>query len=43
MDLETFRKLATDRRVIPVSRKLLVDGDTPVALREGDPDRKSVV
>ncbi|MGP4042759.1 anthranilate synthase component I [Streptomyces sp. 2A115] len=32
MDLETFRKLATDRRVIPVSRKLLVDGDTPVAL-----------
>lgn len=32
MDLETFRKLATDRRVIPVSRKLLADGDTPVAL-----------
>ncbi|MEZ0157949.1 anthranilate synthase component I [Streptomyces althioticus] len=32
MDLETFRKLATDRRVIPVPRKLLADGDTPVAL-----------
>ncbi|MFJ5548307.1 anthranilate synthase component I [Streptomyces sp. NPDC093225] len=32
MDLETFRKLAADRRVIPVTRKLLVDGDTPVAL-----------
>lgn len=32
MDLETFRKLAGDRRVIPVSRKLLADGDTPVAL-----------
>ncbi|MFI9149052.1 anthranilate synthase component I [Streptomyces sp. NPDC053367] len=32
MDLETFRKLAVDRRVIPVTRKLLADGDTPVAL-----------
>jgi anthranilate synthase component 1 len=32
MDLDTFRKLANDRRVIPVSRKLLVDGDTPVGL-----------
>lgn len=32
MDLPTFRKLAADRRVIPVSRKLLADGDTPVAL-----------
>ncbi|MEU6675417.1 anthranilate synthase component I [Streptomyces sp. NPDC046925] len=32
MDLETFRKLASDRRVIPVSRKLLADGDTPVGL-----------
>lgn len=32
MELETFRKLATDRRVIPVTRKLLADGDTPVAL-----------
>ncbi|MFF5102429.1 anthranilate synthase component I [Streptomyces sp. NPDC000134] len=32
MDLDTFRKLATDTRVIPVTRKLLADGDTPVAL-----------
>ncbi|WP_320779367.1 anthranilate synthase component I [Streptomyces sp. CRN 30] len=32
MDLETFRKLAGDRRVIPVGRKLLADGDTPVGL-----------
>ncbi|MFF6997061.1 anthranilate synthase component I [Streptomyces sp. NPDC008313] len=32
MDLETFRKLAADRRVVPVGRKLLADGDTPVAL-----------
>ncbi|MER7761899.1 anthranilate synthase component I [Streptomyces sp. NPDC097619] len=32
MDLDTFRKLAADRRVIPVSRRLLADGDTPVAL-----------
>ncbi|MEV7420337.1 anthranilate synthase component I [Streptomyces sp. NPDC089919] len=32
MDLEIFRKLAGDRRVIPVTRKLLVDGDTPVGL-----------
>ncbi|MFJ8597799.1 anthranilate synthase component I [Streptomyces shenzhenensis] len=32
MDLETFRKLAVDRRVIPVTRTLLADGDTPVAL-----------
>ncbi|AJE86229.1 MULTISPECIES: anthranilate synthase component I [Streptomyces] len=32
MDLDTFRKLAADRRVIPVSRKLLADGDTPLAL-----------
>lgn len=31
-DLDTFRKLAQDRRVIPVSRKLLADGDTPVGL-----------
>jgi len=31
-DLETFRKLAVDRRVIPVTRRLLADGDTPVAL-----------
>ncbi|GGW32473.1 anthranilate synthase component I [Streptomyces xantholiticus] len=32
MDPETFRKLAADRRVIPVSRRLLADGDTPVGL-----------
>lgn len=32
MDLETFRKLAADRRVIPVTRRLLADGDTPVGL-----------
>ncbi|MDF3297053.1 anthranilate synthase component I [Streptomyces tropicalis] len=32
MDLETFRKLAADRRVVPVTRKLLADGDTPVGL-----------
>ncbi len=32
MDHETFRKLAADRRVIPVSRRLLADGDTPVGL-----------
>ncbi|WP_376772520.1 anthranilate synthase component I [Streptomyces zagrosensis] len=32
MDRETFRKLAADRRVIPVSRRLLADGDTPVGL-----------
>ncbi|MEU0667394.1 anthranilate synthase component I [Streptomyces lavendulocolor] len=32
MDLGTFRKLAADRRVIPVSRRLLADGDTPVGL-----------
>ncbi|MET9517143.1 anthranilate synthase component I [Streptomyces sp. NPDC002994] len=32
MDIETFRKLAVDRRVVPVSRRLLADGDTPVGL-----------
>lgn len=32
MDLTSFRKLAADRRVIPVSRTLLADGDTPVGL-----------
>ncbi|EFG65421.1 anthranilate synthase component I [Streptomyces sp. SPB074] len=32
MDLAAFRALATDRRVIPVSRTLLADGDTPVGL-----------
>ncbi|MFF3275093.1 anthranilate synthase component I [Streptomyces chrestomyceticus] len=31
-DLENFRKLAKDRRVIPVTRRLLADGDTPVGL-----------
>jgi anthranilate synthase component 1 len=31
-DLETFRRLATDRRVIPVTRRLLADGETPVGL-----------
>jgi anthranilate synthase component 1 len=31
-DLETFHTLAKDRRVIPVTRRLLVDGDTPIAL-----------
>ncbi|MEU5833595.1 anthranilate synthase component I [Streptomyces diacarni] len=31
-DLETFRRLATDRRVIPVTRRVLADGDTPIAL-----------
>ncbi len=30
--LETFRRLAKDRRVIPVTRRLLADGDTPVGL-----------
>ena len=31
-DLETFRALARDRRVIPVTRRLLADGETPVGL-----------
>ena len=31
-DLPTFRKLAEDRRVIPVTRTLFADGDTPVSL-----------
>ena len=31
-DLDTFRKLAADRRVIPVTRRFLADGDTPVGL-----------
>ncbi|MBA3745783.1 anthranilate synthase component I [Sporichthya sp.] len=31
-DLETFRTLAVDRKVIPVSRRLLADGETPVGL-----------
>jgi anthranilate synthase component 1 len=32
VDLETFRLRAKDRRVIPVTRRLLADGDTPVGL-----------
>ncbi|MBB4892910.1 anthranilate synthase component 1 [Streptomyces olivoverticillatus] len=31
-DAETFRMLAKDRRVIPVVRRFLADGDTPVGL-----------
>ncbi|MGH3341495.1 MAG: anthranilate synthase component I [Carbonactinosporaceae bacterium] len=31
-DLSTFRDLASDRRVIPVIRRFLADGDTPVGL-----------
>ncbi|MDQ1712851.1 MAG: anthranilate synthase component [Frankiaceae bacterium] len=31
-DRETFRALAGDRRVIPVSRRLLADGETPVGV-----------
>jgi anthranilate synthase component 1 len=31
-DRETFRALARDRRVIPVSRRLLADGETPVGV-----------
>ncbi|MCT2594362.1 anthranilate synthase component I [Streptomyces sp. N2-109] len=31
-DLDTFRTLARNRRVIPVTRRLLADGDTPIAL-----------
>jgi len=31
-DLEHFRKLAAGRRVIPVTRRLLADGDTPIGL-----------
>jgi anthranilate synthase component 1 len=30
--LERFRELAKDRRVIPVTRRLLADGETPVGL-----------
>ena len=30
--LEEFRALAADRRVIPVVRRLLADGETPVGL-----------
>lgn len=31
-DADTFRALAKDRRVIPVTRRFLADGDTPVGL-----------
>jgi anthranilate synthase component 1 len=31
-DLETFRALARDRRVVPVTRRLLADGETPVGI-----------
>jgi anthranilate synthase component 1 len=31
-DRETFRALARDRRVIPVTRRLLADGETPVGV-----------
>jgi anthranilate synthase component 1 len=31
-DLDTFRVLARDRRVIPVTRRLLADGETPVGV-----------
>ena len=31
-DLATFRALARDRRVIPVTRRLLADGETPVGV-----------
>jgi anthranilate synthase component I len=31
-DLETFRRLAQSRRVIPVVRRLLADGETPLGL-----------
>ncbi|HEX7187077.1 MAG TPA: chorismate-binding protein, partial [Actinomycetes bacterium] len=31
-DLESFRELAKDRRVIPVTRRLLADGETPVGV-----------
>ena len=30
--LETFTVLAQDRRVVPVVRRLLADGETPLAL-----------
>jgi anthranilate synthase component I len=31
-DLDTFRTLAADRRVIPVTRRYLADGETPIGL-----------
>jgi len=32
MDLDEFRELARDRRVIPVSRRLLADAETPLSV-----------
>src|SRR5919205_4146927 len=32
LDRERFRALATDRRVIPVTRTLLADGETPLGV-----------
>ncbi|HYU84099.1 MAG TPA: anthranilate synthase component I, partial [Kribbellaceae bacterium] len=31
-DLETFREYAKDRRVIPVTRRLLADAETPIGV-----------
>src|SRR5689334_5544867 len=31
-DLEAFRALAADRRVVPVTRRFLADGETPIGL-----------
>jgi anthranilate synthase component 1 len=31
-DLDSFRELATNRRVIPVTRRLIADGETPIGL-----------
>ena len=31
-DLARFRELARDRRVIPVTRRLLADGETPLSV-----------
>ncbi len=31
-NLETFRRLATDRRMIPVVRRFLADGETPIGV-----------
>ena len=30
--LETFRQLAADRRVVPVVRRFLADGETPIGV-----------
>jgi anthranilate synthase component 1 len=40
-DLEAFRALARDRRVIPVTRTLLADGATPVALYRALTDERT--